>query len=102
MSYFPLDMESIFDIPMNALDPQYALSFDALKDIEVAKEFFVENGYVVLSNVYDEVQCTMSRNAMWDVLEEDCAGLSRYDMDSWDSFKSTGKYGTLMINSICT
>ena len=93
------------DLPKDPIDPKYIQSFNINGDINVSNNnneiqnaltFFEEYGFVIFNNVYSEQECISTRSAMWEVMEKEYSGLNRNDINTWDMFKSTGKYGMSM------
>ncbi len=54
------------------------------------KEFYDEYGYVVLEGLYGADECSRTRDAMWEILEQANPGMNRNDPKSWNSLKSKG------------
>ena len=88
------------DIPMDASD-HYVYSFDAemINNIDMHAEmtnFFDEYGYIVFSNVSQNDQIELTKNAMWEILETMNPGFKHDDVSTWHHYKSAGKYGLSM------
>jgi len=85
------------------LDPSgYVKSFPVPHDIgedkhthtaEPAKEFFEEHGFVVFEGVFDTQECEITRDSMWNMVEQGHDGLKRDEPHTWSKYQSTGKYG---------
>ena len=72
------------DIPMDASD-HYVYSFDAemINNIDMHAEmtnFFDEYGYIVFSNVLQNDQIELTKNAMWEILETMNPGFKHDDV----------------------
>lgn len=80
------------EIPMDAEDSRYCLSFDT-SNKKAAIDFFEEYGFVVFRNIFSADQCESSREAMWNIIETSYPGLIRNDPKSWIHLKTAGKYG---------
>ena len=72
-------------------DPRYIKSFQ-ITELESAKAFFDEYGFVVWREIYSSEECQASRDAMWQILEETNPGLDRNTPASWSNFRASGNY----------
>lgn len=71
----------------------FAKAFDAQLQLDQARAFLDDWGYVVLSGVFGAEACAATRGAMWDMVEAGSPGLNRALPGTWDKFAATGKYG---------
>ena len=74
---------------LDSEDHRYIKSFTVL-ELETAKAFFDEYGFVVWRGIYTSEECRVSREAMWRVIENANPGLEAGTPASWDKFKSSG------------
>lgn len=89
---YELDSMEFTDIPRDDVDERYVKSF-RVEEEDSIKHFFDEYGFVVINSVFDSEVCDATVSAMWDICEELNPGLARDNVGSWDSLKSSGKYG---------
>ena len=82
-------------IPVDA--DGFAASFDPDDEREVAaaQRHLRDYGYVVFRDVVAASECEATLDEMWGWLERrpECAGLSRADPSTWDTWKATQTYG---------
>lgn len=83
-------------VPLDESCELYVKSFNCTEDLQDSIEFFNEYGFVVYNNVYNSSECSNTRNAMWEVMENEYEGLNKDDIYTWNKFQSTGKYGMSM------
>eukprot|EP01038_Epipyxis_sp_PR26KG_P012397 gene12397-16628_t len=60
---------------------------------ESVLNFFSRYGFVVFHDVFNYHECLEARNGMWEIIESSCVSFDRNDPVTWDTYKSTGKYG---------
>ena len=88
----------MMEIPYDDEDCRFVKGFN-INDINVelerdCLEFFDQYGFIVFTNVFTPEECALTRNSMWDVVEQQsCVDLNRDDRRTWSNLKSTGKYG---------
>lgn len=85
-------------IPRDEYDERYVTSFRIKdsNDTRNAKLFFDDFGFVVFRDIFNDEECEKTRNAMWDVIERTSPGFDRDDPETWNAYKSAGKYGLSM------
>eukprot|EP01039_Chlorochromonas_danica_P008248 gene8248-9096_t len=75
-------------------DEGYAFAFSPKEEnLPDVVRFFQEYGYVVIRDLYDAEDCRETRDAMWEVLEQENPGMSRSDARTWNRLKAKGQYG---------
>ena len=79
-------------------DSSFTKCFDCnvSEECEQALEFFRLYGFVVFRNVFTAEECTKTRDAMWNILEESNPGFKHDDQGTWDNLKAKGSYGLSM------
>jgi hypothetical protein len=81
------------EIPRDSEDSRFTKSFDVENNIQLAVEFFKQYGFVVVKNIFSDEECEQTREGMWKIIETAHEGFKRDDTSTWESMKSTGKYG---------
>lgn len=81
------------EIPRDSEDVRFTKSFDVINDTQIAVDFFNQFGFVVVKNIFSDEECKQTREGMWKIIEKAHEGFDRNDTSTWESMKSTGKYG---------
>ena len=67
-------------LPRDPTDDRYVLSFpiDGCEEgTALAVEFFAEYGFVVVSNIFSDQDCSDTRESMWAIIEKAYPGFVR-------------------------
>lgn len=85
--------EDVINTLRDPKDKKYMLSFDN-SELELAKTFFEKNGFVVIRDVFNKSECAETREAMWNIIENNSGkdGFRRDDPQTWHKYRASGKY----------